>query len=75
MDNESRRENRGPGIEKSPSPPKNTGGAAKLPPVGQPYWVRCEGYRTVAYFGEDGKWRSLHGDKELSGSVTIEGPA
>ena len=33
--------------------------------MGKSYWVQCNGYRTVAVYLGDGKWRSLIGGKEM----------
>ena len=30
-----------------------------LPPVGEPVWVECETYRTLAYRDEHGVWRTV----------------
>jgi hypothetical protein len=27
--------------------------------IGESYWVQCEGYRTIAVFLGDGKWKSF----------------
>ena len=40
-----------------------------LPPVGQPAWVWCAGYRTMATLDAKGVWRSLADGKELKGVV------
>jgi hypothetical protein len=40
-----------------------------LPPIGEPVWVQCEGYRTLACRDKDGKWRTFVGDRELEGKV------
>ena len=30
-----------------------------LPPVGEPVWVECGSYRTLAYRDEHGVWRTV----------------
>jgi hypothetical protein len=47
-------------------------GSGKLPPAGEPVWVRCEGYRTMAYLDSNGVWRSAATDKELNEVVGVE---
>ena len=47
---------------------------ADLPPVNQPVWVQCEGYRTMAYRDKEGKWRNFYNDKEITGKVIVIGP-
>ena len=51
---------------------KQSGGG--LPPVGVPVWVKCAGYRTMAYLDAKGLWRSLGDGKELKGVVSVEWP-
>jgi GH24 family phage-related lysozyme (muramidase) len=40
-----------------------------LPPAGVPVWVRCEGYRTMAYRDKDGLWRTVGDGKVLTGVI------
>ena len=42
-----------------------------LPPVGEPVWVQCEGYRTLACRDENGVWRTLSDGKKLKGVVKV----
>lgn len=32
---------------------------SQLPPVGEPVWVECGTYRTLAYRDEKGVWRTV----------------
>ena len=43
--------------------------ASWSPPVGQPVWVWCDGYRTMAILDAKGVWRNLADRKELKGVV------
>jgi hypothetical protein len=42
-----------------------------LPRVGEPVWVRCDGYRTMAFLDDKGKWRNLVTREELTGVVQV----
>jgi len=44
-----------------------------LPPVGEPVWVKCNDYRTMAFLDEKGKWRNLVTREELAGAVQVIG--
>lgn len=39
----------------------------RMPPVGVPVWVQCEGFRVMAYLDEDGKWRNFVTTAEVVG--------
>lgn len=43
----------------------------KLPPVGEPVWVQCDRFRTLAFRDKNGKWRALVTEKELVGSIAV----
>jgi hypothetical protein len=55
----------------SPPSDKKEENAFGLPAVGQPVWVQCGGYRTMAYRDQDGKWRKLADGKKLTGNVAV----
>lgn len=41
------------------------------PGVGEPMWVKCGGFRTMAYRDEDGTWRLFSNGKKLEGQVEV----
>lgn len=57
----------GTGTNKAPGTGK--GEAVELPPVGQPVWVQCKGYRTLAYRDGEGKWRNVADKEEVVGVI------
>lgn len=42
-----------------------------LPPFGAPVWVRCHGFRTMAYRDAKGAWRTVARDQELKEPVEV----
>ncbi|HKI68721.1 MAG TPA: hypothetical protein VKA67_03975 [Verrucomicrobiae bacterium] len=42
-----------------------------LPPVGEPVWVQCDRFRTLAFLDENGRWKALVSEKELVGHVRV----
>ena len=40
--------------------------------VGESYWVQCDGYRTMAVFLGDKKWRSLIYNEEIFDVIFAE---
>jgi hypothetical protein len=44
-----------------------------LPAVGEPVWVQCGGYRTMAYRDDKGRWKTVAKGEELKGSVQVVG--
>jgi len=58
-----------------PSPDEAPDRRSRLPPVGEPVWVKCDGYRTMAVLGADGKWRKLVDGGELTGTVEVMEPS
>ena len=43
----------------------------RLPEPGEPVWVQCQGYRTLAVRDEKGKWRTVGKGEELTGPVKV----
>ena len=37
--------------------------------AGETYWVQCDGYRTLAVKGADGRWKSAHDHREVTGVI------
>lgn len=37
----------------------------KLPPIGEPVWVQCGTFRTLAYRDEKGIWRTVATKQEV----------
>ena len=42
-----------------------------LPPIGETVWVQCEGFRTLAYRDDKGRWRTVADGRELKGVVKV----
>jgi hypothetical protein len=42
-----------------------------LPPVGEPIWVQCRGFRTLAYRDAKGMWRTVARGEELEGPIKV----
>jgi hypothetical protein len=40
-------------------------GNEKVPVVGEPVWVQCGNYRTLAYLDEKGVWRTVAKGEEV----------
>ena len=43
----------------------------KLPPVGEPVWVQCDSYRTMASRDKDGKWKNYIDSRDLPDDVKV----
>jgi len=54
--------------------PGGSHGTGQLPPIGEKVWVQCEGYRTMAYRDDQGVWRRLSNNKEVTGIIKVEWP-
>jgi hypothetical protein len=55
-------------------PPSTEGGdegKAKLPPIGEPVWVQCNGFRIKAFHDGAGRWRTLGRQELLTGVVKV----
>jgi hypothetical protein len=46
--------------------------ANKFPPAGKTVIAQCAGYRCLAIYGEDGKWRSAQNNEELPVVISWE---
>ena len=46
-------------------------GGGGLPPVGEPVWVQCKGFRTKAFRDKAGVWRTLARQEVLEGVVKV----
>ena len=46
-------------------------GKVSLPPVGEPVWVQCDGFRTKAFRDKAGVWRTLARQEVLEGVVKV----
>ena len=51
--------------ERKDSTGKEGPGKERLAPVGQPVWVECGGYRTLAYLDAKGVWRTVAKNEEV----------
>jgi hypothetical protein len=49
-------------------------GSGDLPPGGEPVWVQCEGYRTMAYRDAKGLWWNVGNGQEVKGILTVVWP-
>lgn len=55
-------------------PPTTEGGdegKAKLPPIGEPVWVQCDGFRIKAFHDGKGNWRTLGRQTVLTGVIKV----
>ena len=43
----------------------------QLPPIGEPVWVQCDGFRCLAYLDTKGAWRTFYDDSKLSGILKV----
>ena len=41
------------------------------PPRNKPIWVQCEGFRCLAIMEDNGKWKTVFGSRELTGTITV----
>lgn len=49
------------------------GGRKDMSFVRKPVWVQCQGFRTMAYMGQGGKWRNFSDDAEHEDSTVVLG--
>ena len=59
------------GMDSEEKDPLGVEGKVKLPPVGVPVWVQCEGFRTKAFRDKAGVWRTLGREEVLKGVVKV----